>query len=187
MGWEWRRGALIDSRVACLCLAGGVGGGGGALIVIQVARWCLAGGEGWRGSALRVALCSYGWGVVGERDRRYAGGVLGGWWGGKALIDMMVALVCVWRARRVERGWGKGARIDIRVACVLCLASGEVTKVGEVGACASVFGWRFCFWRAGMVVGREARVYRYSGGALCLAGGEGEGGGALIDIRVACC
>ena len=81
------------------------------------------------------------------------------------------------RARALIFGW--------RVFCVWQV--GRVTRVGEVGACASVFGWRFCFWRAGMVVGGGVRVPRSSGGALCLAGGEGERGGALIDIRVACC
>ena len=93
---------------------------------------------------------------------------------------------------------GGGARALIFV--------GRVTRVGEVGACASVFGWRFCFWRAGMVVGGGVRVPRSSGGALCLAGGEGEGGArsstfgwrvvkragigggsALIDMVVAFC
>ena len=108
-----------------------------------------------------MAFCSYGWGVVGERDRRYAGGVLGGWWGGNALIDMMVALLCVWRARRVERGWGKGARIDIRVAC------GEGDKGGRGGGVR--IGIRVAF--------------------LLLAGGDGggKGGRAFIDIRVVRC
>ena len=91
MGWEWRRGALIDSRVACLCLAGGEGGGrahrysSGALV--------FGGWGGMEGERASGGVCSYGWGVVGERAQRYAGGVLGGWGVGEveALIDMMVA------------------------------------------------------------------------------------------------
>ena len=45
----------------------------------------------------------------------------------------MGALVGVCWGRRVQDVGGKGARIDIRVACVLCLASGEGDKGGRGG------------------------------------------------------
>ena len=188
VGWEWRRGALIDSRVACLCLAGGEGGGGArsSLFKWRVGVWRVGrdGGEarfGWRcflwvrsGGRARSTIC---WWRVGR--------VLGG--GGKALIDMMVALLCVWRARRVENDGGKGARIDIRVACVLCLASGEGDKGGRGGgvririrvaflflaggdgggwggARSSIFGWRVVF--GGWGGGGGGRAHRHSGGVL---------------------
>ena len=61
--------------------------GGGARCGL---RFVLMGGEWWE-SALNYMLVAC-----------WAGG------GGEARIDMMVALWCVWRARRVEGGWGEG-------------------------------------------------------------------------------
>ena len=159
---------------------GGSGGGARSSIVgWRVCVWRVGRVVGGRAHRYSSGALVFG-GRGGMEGERASGGVLflwagsGGrarsticWWrvgrvvGGKTLIDMMVALLCVWRARRVENDGGKGARIDIRVACVLCLASGEVTKVGEVG-----------------------RAHRYSGGVV-VVGGRGwwwERGGARSSI-----
>ena len=64
---------------------------------------------------------------------------------------------------------------------------GRVTRVGEVGACASVFGWRFLFLAGGDGGGKGGRACIDIRVARCVwRVGRGRGS-ALIDIRVACC
>ena len=104
VGWEWRRGALIDSRVACLCLAGGEGGGGArsSLFKWRVGVW-RAGRDG--GGA------RFGWRFV----------LMGGEWWESALNDMLVAC---WAG--VGRGGESAYRYD---GCAfVCLAGAEGGK-----------------------------------------------------------